>query len=63
MPGWITFHDNLLVYGKDDEEHNKNMEGMLNRAKEKGVTLKLSKSTICESEVKWFGRVFSAAGV
>ena len=36
---------------------------MLERAKVKGVTLKLAKSTICAAEVKWFGRVFSAVGV
>ena len=33
------------------------------RARENGVTLKLSKSTICAAKVKWFGRVYSAVGV
>ena len=32
----------------------------LTRAKANGVTLKLSKSTICSTEVKWFGRVILA---
>ena len=41
----------------------RNMAAMLERAKVKGVTLELAKSTICVAEVKWFGRVFSAAGV
>ena len=63
VQGCITIHDNLLVYGANEEEHNKRMEATLRRAKEKGVTLKLSKSTICEPEVKWFGRIFSGAGV
>ena len=36
---------------------------MLKRAKDRGVPLKLSKSTVCAAEVKWFGRVFLAAGV
>ena len=48
-------HYNLLVYGGDESEHNKNMAAMLERAKEKGDTLKLAKLTICEAEVKWFG--------
>ena len=55
LEGCITIHDNLLVYGGDTAERNKNMAAMLERAKEKGITLKLSKSTICEAEVKWFG--------
>ena len=62
LEGCITIHDNLLVYGADEKEHNKNMAAMLERAKKKGVTLKLSKSTICEPEVKWFGRIFSGQG-
>ena len=32
-----------------------NMAAMLERAKEKGDTLKLAKLMICEAEVKWFG--------
>ena len=63
LKGCITIHDNLLVFGKDEDEHNRNMAGMLERAKEKGVNLKLAKSMICAAEVKWFGRVYSAAGV
>ena len=51
------------MYVANEKEHNKNMAAMLERAKKKGVTLKLSKSTICEPEVKWFGRIFSGAGV
>ena len=63
LKGYVTFHDNPLVYGCDEDEHNRNMVAMLERAKVKGVTLKLGKSTICAAEVKWFGRVFSAAVV
>ena len=63
LKGCITIHNNLLVYGCDEEEHNRNMAAMLQRAKEKGVALKLAKSAICAAEVKWFGRALSAAGV
>ena len=59
----IKIHDNLLVYGGDEVKHNKKMAATLERAKEKGITLKLAKSMICKAEVKWFGRVFSGAGV
>ena len=59
----ITIHNNLLVYWGDENKHNRNMAAMFERAKVKGVTFKLAKSTICAAEVKWFGPVFSAAGV
>ena len=63
IDGCITIHDNILLYGRNGEEHNRNLRATLQRAKEKGITFKLSKSTFCAPEVTWFGRVFSAAGV
>ena len=38
LEGCITIHDNLLVYGANEKEHNGNMAAMLERAKKKGVT-------------------------
>ena len=42
-------------------EHNKNLELMLDRAKERGFTFKMAKSTFCQ--VRWFGRVFSVSSM
>ena len=52
----------LWVYGADEGEHNRNMAAMLQRAKEKGVTLKLAKSTRGKPEVERIGRIFLGAG-
>ena len=62
VQGCITIHDNIICYGRDVEEHNTNLRAIFARAKSKGVTLKLSKSTICATEIKWFGRIFSGSG-
>ena len=63
VPGCISIHDNVLVYGATLEEHNKHLELTLTRAKERGITFKLAKSTFCLPEVRWFGRVFSSTGM
>ena len=63
VPGCISIHDNVLVYGSTVEEHNRNLEMTLTRAAERGITFKLSKSTFCLPEVRWFGRVFSSTGM
>lgn len=69
IPGCITIHDNVLVYGKGDTpslaaaDHNRNLHAVLKRAKKYGVTFKLNQNTICAPEVKWFGRVWSGAGI
>ena len=62
LDGVISIHDNILVYGKDAEEHNRHLQSMLERAEQMGIRLKLSKCTFCSNEVKWFGRVFSRTG-
>ena len=62
LEGVISIHDNILVYGKDAEEHNKHLLRMLERAEQMGIRLKLSKCTFCSNEVRWFGRMFSQAG-
>ena len=63
VEGVTTIHDNILVYGATPAQHHTNLSNCLQRAKERGVRLKLEKSTIFENKVNWFGRVFSATGV
>ena len=63
LEGCITIHDNVLVHGRTKKEHDRNLRAVLERAKEAGVTFKLSKSTFCQREVGWFGCIFSQTGV
>ena len=63
LKGCITIHDNILIYGKDVEEHDRNFLAVIQRAAEREITFKLDKSTFCSPEVKWFGRLFTEAGV
>ena len=63
VKGCITIHDNILVHGETVQEHNKALKETLARAQEKGITLKLGKSTFCSPEVTWFGRLFTASGI
>ena len=63
IKGCTTIHDNILIGGRDYEDHMNNLRATLQRCNEKGITLKLSKSNFCRREVIWFGRIFSATGV
>ena len=40
LKGCITINDNLLVFGENEAEHSKNKAALLERAREKGITLK-----------------------
>ena len=61
--GVTNIHDNILVYGKDYNDHYNNLEDTLAKCQENGITLKLSKSTFCMPKIKWFGRIFNSKGV
>ena len=66
IPGCLSIHDNILVYGKGPNpiaDHNANLRATLQRAKERGYTFKISKSTFLTREVPWFGRIYSEAGI
>ena len=63
LRGITTLHDNILVTGRNEEEHYKNLQNCLDRCKERGIVLKLSKSNICKREIQWFGRTFTPYGV
>ena len=63
LPGCISIHDNILIYGKTPEEHETNLSTYLARIKAKGLTLHCSKCTFGATFVSWFGYIFSASGM
>ena len=63
VPGTISIHDNIIVWGRNFDEHHANLQACLQRCIEKNITLKMSKSTFCMNEIDWFGRQFTPHGV
>ena len=63
VEGAISIHDNILVWGKTPKEHEENLVALLQRCKERGITVRLSKSNIGKTEVDWFGWTFSESGM
>ena len=52
----------MLVYG-DREEHDRRLQEVLQRFQKAGLTLRKDKCKLGRKEVKWFGQLFSAAGM
>ena len=63
LPGCVSIHDNILVWGKTPEEHLQNLDKCLNRPEERGLTLRREKCTFGAASVNWFGWEFSASGM
>ena len=55
--------EDILVYGKDQEEHDERLEKLLTRIEEAGMTLNVSKCEFSKNDVTFLGHVIDATGV
>ena len=69
LPGVISVHDDILVYGKGNTEqeavvdHDKNMLSLMERCKEQNITLNRDKMQLKKSQVRFLGHLLTAKGV
>ncbi len=63
LQGVTAIVDDILIYGKTKEEHDTNLRAMLQRSRERGVKLNPDKSTICATEVSYFGHRITKDGI
>ena len=63
LQGVANIADDLIVYGRDTEEHNKNLYSVLQRLSEKQLTLNAEKCTFRMSKVVFMGLLLSKHGV
>lgn len=55
--------DDILIWGKDEKEHNERLRTVLQRAREKNLKLNKAKSKVAVSEVTYVGHTFGAKGL
>ena len=55
--------DDIIVFGKDKSEHDKNLHGVLGRLQERGLTLNSEKCMFSVPEITFFGFDISARGI
>ena len=63
MEGTVNMIDDILVYEKDQEEHDERLEKVLNRIEGAGITLNSEKCDFSKSKVTFLGHVVDATGV
>lgn len=63
IPGVIFYFDDILIFGNNEKEHNKNLSNVLRKIKSSGLTLNLEKSKICVTTVKFLGHIINADGI
>ena len=63
IPHVVVYLDNILITGKDDEEHLKSLEEVLSRLKKSGLRLKRDKCFFFQKEVEYLGYKIDANGL
>ena len=58
-----SIQDDILITGKDDDEHIKNLNTVLGRLDDYGLRLQLSKCKFMQKSVTYMGCIISAEGI
>ncbi|XP_064476830.1 uncharacterized protein K02A2.6-like [Ornithodoros turicata] len=61
--GVRVYIDDILVWGKTQQEHNERLRAVLIRAQEQHLTLNLEKCNFSRTEVEFLGDVISSEGI
>ncbi|CAF4569907.1 unnamed protein product, partial [Didymodactylos carnosus] len=59
----MVYLDDVIIYSPTFEQHLIDIDNVLNRIKESGLTLKPSKCFFCRRELKYLGHIVSADGI
>ena len=62
-PGVISIHDDIVVYGVSDEDHDANLFNLLNVAQVEGLVLNSKKLELKCPRVSFFGAEYSVEGM
>ena len=62
-PGTHNLHDDILVVGKDEREHDRNLEKTLQKLEECGLTLNYDKCLIGVNSMSYMGEILSSDGL
>ena len=63
LDGVVCMLDDVLIYGKSQEEHDQHLERALERIGNSGVTLNLDKCQFSKTSVRFLGQVIDAQGI
>ena len=62
-PGVIGIHDDMVIFGVDQEDHDANLINLLNVCQKEGLVLNSKKLELLRERVTFFGAEYSAQGM
>ncbi|XP_053739631.1 uncharacterized protein K02A2.6-like [Synchiropus splendidus] len=63
VTGVQNYLDDIIVYGHSRENHDCNLQNVLQRLKDAGLTINFDKSSLCQERIVFLGHVISKEGL
>ena len=63
LPGIITIHDDICIYGHTSEEHDQHLLELMEPTKEHGIIFNSTKHCIRQPQIAFYGTLFTAQGM
>ena len=63
LPGIIAIHNDICVYSKTQEKHDKNLLQLMKTAAKQGLVFNSNKCHISQPQITFYGTIFSAQGI
>ena len=63
LEGVVCHIDDLLVWGRDQDEHDTRLHAVLQRVEKAGITLNVEKCELSKSEMAFLGHIISVTGI
>lgn len=63
LRGVVSIADDIAVYGENEEEHDRNLINLMERAAEAGVVFNSEKCMIKQSSISFFGNLYTDKGI
>ena len=63
LEGVVSVADDILIFGENEEHHNKNLQSLLQRCSEMGIQLNKAKSTIKTDQLIFIGHIITNQGL
>ena len=63
MEGIINIADDIIVFGTDQETHDKNLEALMIQAEKYGLVFNATKCNISKDKVSFFGQLYNKDGI
>ena len=63
IPGAINISDDIIVFGKTQQDHDETLNRVLNKVSDNNLTLNATKCEFNKASLEFFGSIFSDGGM